>query len=88
MCIRDRGNFDVSSRAGDSYVGELDSVLSSLLKINTSPSETLLQINQSAEQVAAGSEQVSSGAQIQAQGAAEQTASIDTLVSAIHDRCV
>lgn len=79
------GNFDVSSRAGDSYVGELDSVLSSLLKINTSLSETLLQINQSAEQVAAGSEQVSSGAQIQAQGAAEQTASIDTLVSAIHD---
>ena len=79
------GNFDIHSRAKDSYVGELDSVRSSLVRIINNLNDTLLQINQSTLQVAAGSEQVSSGAQIQAQGATEQAASIELLSSAISD---
>ena len=79
------GNFDIHSRAKDSYVGELDSVRSSLVRIINNLKDTLLQINQSTLQVAAGSEQVSSGAQIQAQGATEQAASIELLSSAISD---
>lgn len=79
------GNFDIHSRAKDSYVGELDSVRSSLGRIINDLKDTLLQINQSAQQVAAGAEQVSSGAQIQAEGATEQAASIESLSSAISD---
>ena len=79
------GNFDIHSRAKDSYVGELDSVRSSLVRIINNLKDTLLQINQSTLQVAPGSEQVSSGAQIQAQGATEQAASIELLSSAISD---
>lgn len=79
------GNFDIHSQAKDYYVGELDSVLSSLGRIISDLKDTLFQINQSALQVAAGSEQVSSGAQVQAQGATEQAASIELLSSAISD---
>ncbi len=67
------GNFGISSQAKDSYVGELDSELSSLNMIIGNLRAALLQISQSAQQVAAGSEQVASGAQIQAQ-ATEQAA--------------
>lgn len=79
------GNFDIHSRTKDSYVGELDSVRSSLGRIINDLKNTLSQINQSTLQVAAGAEQVSSGAQIQAQGATEQAASIELLSSAIGD---
>ena len=61
------GNFDVRSRATD----------------NSNLSDTLAQINMSAEQVSSGSEQVSTGAQALAQGATEQASAVEELSATI-----
>lgn len=77
------GNFDVRTKAEDKYVGNLQSLLISIRKLNKDLSITLGQINQSADQVASGSGQVSNGAQALAQGATEQAASVEELASTI-----
>ena len=77
------GNFDVRSRATDKYVGALGAVLESIRKINSNLSDTLAQIDMSAEQVSSGSEQVSTGAQALAQGATEQASAVEELSATI-----
>lgn len=77
------GNFDVRSRAADKYVGALSAVLESMRKINRNLSDTLSQIDLSAEQVSSGSEQVSTGAQALAQGATEQASAVQELSATI-----
>ena len=77
------GNFDVRTKAEDKYVGNLQSLLLSIRKLNKDLSVTLGQINLSADQVASGSGQVSNGAQALAQGATEQAASVEELASTI-----
>ena len=77
------GNFDVRSRATDKYVGALGVVLESIRKINSNLSDTLAQIDMSAEQVSYGSEQVSTGAQALAQGATEQASAVEELSATI-----
>ena len=77
------GNFDVRSRATDKYVGALSAVLESIRKINNNLSDTLAQIDLSAEQVSSGSEQVSTGAQALAQGATEQASAVEELSATI-----
>ena len=77
------GNFDIRSRATDKYVGALSAVLESMRKINHNLSDTLAQIDLSAEQVASGSEQVSTGAQALAQGATEQASAVEELSATI-----
>ena len=77
------GNFDVRSRATDKYVGALSAVLESIRKINHNLSDTLAQIDLSAEQVSSGSEQVSTGAQSLAQGATEQASAVEELSATI-----
>lgn len=77
------GNFDVRSRATDKYVGALSAVLESIRKINSNLSDTLAQIDMSAEQVSSGSEQVSTGAQALAQGATEQASAVEELSATI-----
>lgn len=77
------GNFDVRSRATDKYVGALGAVLESIRKINSNLSDTLAQIDMSAEQVSSGSEQVSTGAQALAQGATEQASAVQELSATI-----
>ena len=57
------GDFTVSTRIGEKYVGDYKSLLTSMSKLKENLSGTLSQINQSADQVSAGSDQVSSGAQ-------------------------
>lgn len=79
------GNFDVHSRAADSYVGDFQQVYTSIVKINSSLSDTLMQINQSSDQVASGSDQVSSGAQALSQGATEQASSVEELAASINE---
>ncbi len=77
------GNFDVSPKAEELFVGVLDSLLQSIKKINGNLSDTLAQIDLSAEQVSAGSEQVSTGAQALAQGATEQASAVQELSATI-----
>lgn len=79
------GNFNVSLDNEEKYVGDYESLLRSMRKINYSLSDTLTQINQSADQVASGSDQVSSGAQALSQGATEQASSIEELASSINE---
>ena len=79
------GNFDVRSRATDKYVGALSAVLESIRKINSNLSDTLAQIDLSAEQVSSGSEQVSTGAQSLAQGATEQASAVEELSATINE---
>lgn len=77
------GNFNVSSRAQESYVGDFEEFLQSMTKLNSRLGDALSQINQSADQVSAGSGQVSFGAQELSQGAAEQAASVEELSTTI-----
>ncbi len=77
------GNFDVRTRAEEHYVGNFQSLLLSIRKLNRDLSATLSQINDSADQVASSSSQVSGGAQALSQGATEQAAAVEQLAATI-----
>ncbi len=77
------GNFDVRTEAEQRYVGDFQGLLSSIKKLNKGLSSTLFQINQSADQVAAGSSQVANGAQALSQGATEQASAVEELAATI-----
>ncbi len=79
------GNFDVRTEAEEYYVGNFQHLLISIRKLNRNLSETLWQINQSAEQVASGSSQVSNGAQALSQGSTEQASAVEELAATITD---
>ena len=79
------GNFNVKSKDANLYVGSLSKILASLRVINSSMSDDLMQIGQSADQVAAGADQVSNSAQALAQGATEQASAVEELSATITD---
>lgn len=80
-----KGHFDIHSTSEESYLGDFQQLLLSMREINSGLSGTLLQINQSADEVASSSEQLSSGAQILARGATEQASSIEELSCTINN---
>ncbi len=80
-----RGNFDVRTKGDYLYVGDLSAILKSVRAINRNLSDTLAQIDLSAEQVSSGAEQVSTGAQALAQGATEQASAVEELSATIAD---
>lgn len=77
------GNFTVMSGAVDYYVGDFADILESLRTIRGNLSDTLSQVNLSADQVASGSVQVSDGSQALSQGATEQASSVEELAATI-----
>lgn len=77
------GNFAVSSRIPERYIGDYSSVLTAEMQIKDDLTEIISEIRQISEQVSAGSEQVSNGAQSLAQGATEQASSIEQLSDSI-----
>lgn len=77
------GNFTVMSGAVDYYVGDFADILESVRTIRGNLSDTLSQVNQSADQVASGSVQVSDGSQALSQGATEQASSVEELAATI-----
>lgn len=79
------GNFTVDTEKEESYVGDFEPLLTSIRTIRNQLSDTLLQINQSADQVASGSDQVSSGAQELSQGTTEQASAIEELAATINE---
>lgn len=79
-----KGNFNIKTKTEASYIGDFHPILQSLRDINTRLSDTLFQINLSADQVSEGSQQVSSGAGALSQGATEQASSIEELSATIH----
>ena len=80
-----QGNFDVSSRAPEAYVGQFARLRTAISQLNVSVSDTLSQIDVSADQVNSGGEQVSSSAQALAQGATEQASSVEELAATISE---
>ena len=77
------GDFDVRTRAEQSYVGALSGLLKSIRGINRSLSVALTQIQSSADQVSSGADQVSNSAQTLAQGATEQASAVEELSATI-----
>ncbi len=83
-----QGNFKVMSNCEELYNGEYHEILSAMQNIQQTLSQTLLQIDQSSNQVAIGSDQVSSGAQALSQGAMEQASSIEELSATVNEALV
>lgn len=77
------GNLNVDTNV--TYLGDFDSIRTSILEIRDSLNRTLSEINQSSEQVYNGSEQVSVGAQALSQGATEQASSVEELAATINE---
>ena len=79
------GNFDVSSRNPEAYVGQFARLQAAIAQLNASVSDTLSQIDISADQVNSGGEQVSSSAQALAQGSTEQASSVEELAATVNE---
>ena len=77
------GNFAVQSQAPNVYVGQYSRLQNSISQLSVAMSDTLQQIDVSADQVNSGGEQVSSSAQALAQGATEQASSVEELAATI-----
>ena len=77
------GNFAVQSQAPNVYVGQYSRLQNSISQLSIAMSDTLQQIDVSADQVNSGGEQVSSSAQALAQGATEQASSVEELAATI-----
>lgn len=78
-------NFDVHSKATDSYVGDFEEILLAVRKINHSLSGTLGHIRESADQVGLGSSQMAESGQALAEGATDQAASIEELLATVNN---
>lgn len=79
------GNFVVDTQHEDNYVGAYQPILESMRVLREKQTDTLLQIDQVADEVRNDSHQVAAGAQATAQGATEQAASVEQLSSVIKD---
>ena len=80
-----KGNFAVKSSCPEVYVGSFARLREAVQQLTASMSDTLSQIDVSADQVNSGGEQVSSSAQALAQGATEQASSIEELAATINE---
>lgn len=79
------GNFTVHSGCEDAYMGDFNGLITAVRKLKYGLIDTLLEIDQSADQVSSGAGQVSNGAQSLAQGATEQASSVEELAATIND---
>jgi len=77
------GDFNITTTAEESYIGDFHEILLSIRKINRSLSSTLSQINESANQVSQGSEQLADGAQSLAEGATDQAGAVEELFAMV-----
>lgn len=80
-----KGDFDQHTELEDLYVGDFSKMMLSMRQTSTLLSETLHEINMSADQVSLGAGQISDGAQTLAQGTTEQASSIQQLAASIHE---
>lgn len=79
------GDFDQHTELEALYVGDFSKMMLSMRQTSTLLSETLHEINISADQVSLGAGQISDGAQTLAQGTTEQASSIQELAASIHE---
>lgn len=79
------GNFMVKSKSEQSYVGDFSNMLSSVNRLESNLRETIKQISDVSEQVAAGAVQMSQSAQELAEGATDQAGSVEELTATINN---
>ena len=77
------GNFNIRSRNDAMYLGSFARLQEAMTKLSIAVSETMAQIDISADQVNSGGEQISSSAQALAQGSTEQASSVQELAATI-----
>jgi len=77
------GNFDVSSKARDSYVGNFEALIVAMRNLKLQMADTLRQIRMSSEQVMLGSEHLAGSAQDLAEGATNQAGAVEELNATI-----
>ncbi|MBR6770188.1 MAG: hypothetical protein IKM28_02925 [Lachnospiraceae bacterium] len=77
------GNFNVSTKAKQSYVGDFKTLIISMEKLNHQLDYTLHQIAEASVKVKSGSEQLARNAQDLAEGAADQASAIEELNASI-----
>jgi methyl-accepting chemotaxis protein len=83
LALMAKGDFDLAP--GVEYVGDFKSIENSITETLRNLSLTVVQINQSADQVAIGSEQVSIGSQALSQGSTEQASAVEELAATINN---
>ncbi len=79
------GNFTVESERRDAYIGEFAPLLASTDLIVEGLTNTMTEINNSADEVSAGAHQMADGSQALSQGSTEQASSIQLLSANIND---
>lgn len=79
------GNFELTSRCEENYIGDFKALLLSIRKLNRKLDGTLQNINEAAKQVAIGANQMSESAQSLAEGTMDQAGSIEELQATIAD---
>ena len=77
------GNYAVTSKHQDKYVGEYADIIASLRQMIHQMNDTLRQINDASNQVSAGSNNLAQAAQSLAEGATDQSASVQELQATI-----
>lgn len=77
------GNFNIHTAAESSYVGDFETLITSIRKMNRSLNETLTKINGTAGQVMTGAGQLAGSAQLLAEGASEQTGAVQQLMATV-----
>lgn len=79
------GNYSAESKTPELYVGDFQSLMTSMYGIITKNSAAFRLIRQAADQVASGSDQVASGAQALSQGTTEQASAVEELAATINE---
>lgn len=79
------GNGELNYKTDVEFKGDFITLNTSLDRISSLLSKSMLQIANSAEQVSGGAQQISNGAQMLSQGASEQASSIEELATSINE---
>lgn len=77
------GNFDISSKASDKYIGSYHQLIEATRTINRKLSGTLGEINEAAGQVSIASTQMADSATSLAEGATEQASAVEELLATV-----
>lgn len=79
------GNFTVTSKHHDNYIGSYVPILEAMKKIKSSLNEVLGEIQKASKQVQIGAQNMSEGAQSLAEGTATQASSVDELTATVSE---
>ncbi len=77
------GEFTAKSQCPEAYVGGFSGILEAMRGLCHNLTDTIVEIDRSADHVSAGADQVSSSSQALAQGATEQASSVEELAATI-----